>query len=359
MLNDNIIKKLEYILIKYNNLNDEVSKNFTDFNKTKIIMKEISKFEQIVEKYLKYKKINKNLLVAKLGLKTEKDLEFIDILNEEIKENEIKLEKLTNEIKILLIPKNANDSKNVIVEIRGAVGGEEANIFASDIYKMYIKYAEQQHWKVELLECQETSSGGFSFVSFLLKGKNVYSKMKFEAGGHRVQRIPKTEVRGRVHTSIATVAIIKEAKEIDLKINPQDLRIDTYRSSGAGGQHVNVTDSAVRITHLPTGIVSTSQDGRSQHDNKDKALIALRSKLLDNIQNKQKNEISSIRKEAIGSGDRSEKIRTYNYPQNRVTDHRINFTLQKLDQIIAGNLDELLFALISNEQKKFLEYFND
>lgn len=241
--------------------------------------------------------------------------------------------------------------KNVIVEIRGAAGGDEANIFAGDLYRMYLKYAEAHGWKIETLEVNDAEAGGFSLISFMLKGELVYSKMKFESGAHRVQRIPKTESQGRVHTSTATVLVMPEAEEVDVEISPNDLKIDTYRSSGAGGQSVNTTDSAVRITHLPTNTVVTCQDGRSQHENKEQAMKIIRAKVYENIMRQQQEEEGAIRKETIGSGDRSEKIRTYNYPQNRVTDHRIGLSLQSLDRVMEGKLDEIFEALIAHEQK--------
>ena len=237
------------------------------------------------------------------------------------------------------------------MEVRGAAGGDEGNIFAGDLYRMYVKYAESQGWKVEVMETQESEAGGFSLVSFMVKGEGVYSKLKFESGSHRVQRVPKTETQGRVHTSTATVLVMPEAEEVDVEINPGDLRINTYRASGAGGQHINKTDSAVRITHLPTGIVASSQDGRSQHDNKDKAMRALRARVYEMVQREQEEALGSERRSKIGSGDRSEKIRTYNYPQNRVTDHRIGLTIQQLDRIMEGKLDDVIDALINEDQR--------
>jgi len=319
------------------------------------LTKEQSRLVPIIEQYLHYEKLLDAISEAKKLLATEQDQEFIDMLKTEIKNNENELEIVATNLKLTLIPKDINDDKNVIIEIRGAVGGDEANIFAGDLYRMYIKYCEIQNWKVETIEAKEATNGGFSYIAFMIKGKHVFAKMKFEAGAHRVQRVPKTESQGRIHTSIATVAVLPEVNDVEVNINTIDLRIDTYRSSGAGGQHVNTTDSAIRITHLPTGLVVTSQDGRSQHDNKDKAMRVLRAKLYEKQLEEQQGLIGSLRKNAVGSGDRSEKIRTYNYPQNRITDHRIGLTLQKLDRIMEGNIDEIIIALISEAQRKSLE----
>ena len=258
-------------------------------------------------------------------------------------------------LELELIPKDPNDNKNVIMEIRGAAGGDEGNIFAGDLYRMYVKYAESQGWKVEVMEAEESEAGGFSLISFNVIGDGVYGKLKYESGSHRVQRVPKTETQGRVHTSTATVLVMPEMEEVDVQINKSDLRIDTYRASGAGGQHINKTDSAVRITHLPTGIVATSQDGRSQHDNRDKAMKALVARVYDYFQSQQTEAIDSERKSKVGTGDRAEKIRTYNYPQNRVTDHRIGLTIQQLDRIIEGKLDDIITALINEDQRLKLE----
>ena len=269
----------------------------------------------------------------------------------ELSELEEKKPQLEEKLHLELIPKDPNDNKNVIVEIRGAAGGDEGNIFAGDLYRMYVKYAESQGWKIEVLEAQDSEAGGYSLISFMIKGEGVYSKLKFESGSHRVQRVPKTETQGRVHTSTATVLVMPEAEEVDFELNPSDLRIDTYRASGAGGQHINKTDSAVRITHIPTGVVTTSQDGRSQHDNRDKAMRAMRTKLYEMKLREQEEAIGSERRSKIGTGDRSEKIRTYNYPQNRVTDHRIGLTIQQLDRIMEGKLDDIIEALINEDQR--------
>ena len=300
--------------------------------------------------YQEYKKVLSGIEEAKELMK-ENDPEIKEMAELELSELEEKKPHLEEKLHLELIPKDPNDNKNVIVEVRGAAGGDEGNIFAGDLYRMYVKYAESQGWKVEVMETQESEAGGFSLVSFMVKGEGVYSKLKFESGSHRVQRVPKTETQGRVHTSTATVLVMPEAEEVDVEINPGDLRIDTYRASGAGGQHINKTDSAVRITHLPTGIVASSQDGRSQHDNKDKAMRALRARVYEMVQREQEEALGSERRSKIGSGDRSEKIRTYNYPQNRVTDHRIGLTIQQLDRIMEGKLDDVIDALINEDQR--------
>ena len=272
-----------------------------------------------------------------------------------VDELEERMPDIIKKLELELIPKDPNDNKNVIMEIRGAAGGDEGNIFAGDLYRMYVKYAESQGWKVEVMEAEESEAGGFSLISFNVIGDGVYGKLKYESGSHRVQRVPKTETQGRVHTSTATVLVMPEMEEVDVQINKSDLRIDTYRASGAGGQHINKTDSAVRITHLPTGIVATSQDGRSQHDNRDKAMKALVARVYDYFQSQQTEAIDSERKSKVGTGDRAEKIRTYNYPQNRVTDHRIGLTIQQLDRIIEGKLDDIITALINEDQRLKLE----
>ncbi|APE73979.1 peptide chain release factor 1 [Spiroplasma citri] len=356
-MNQKTIERLETMLKRWNLINEELTKPeiVNDVKKLTSLAKEQAQLEETVALYLNYKNVLNNINEAKLILETEKDYELIELAKEELKTSEIRKEQLAAELKVILLPKDPNDDKNVIFEIRGAAGGDEGNIFAGDLYRMYIKYAEQQHWKVELIEANESEAGGFSTISFMVKGDRVYSKMKFESGAHRVQRIPKTESKGRVHTSTATVAVLPEIEEVDFEIKTADLKIDTYRASGAGGQHVNTTDSAVRITHLPTGFVVTSQDGRSQHDNKALAMQHLRSKLYEEQQRKINEERWTLRKDAVGTGDRSEKIRTYNYPQNRATDHRINLTLQKLDQIMEGNLDEIVVALINEEQRLKME----
>ncbi|AHF57202.1 peptide chain release factor 1 [Spiroplasma eriocheiris] len=356
-MNQKTIDRLETMLKRKQQIEGELvnPEIVNDVKKLTALSKEQAQIADIVDVYLRYKNILQNIKEAKLILETEKEEELIELAKEEIKTSEVAKEELEAELKIMLLPKDPNDEKNVIVEIRGAAGGDEGNIFAGDLYRMYLKYAEQQGWKIDVIEENDSEAGGFSAISFILKGDRVYSKMKFESGAHRVQRVPKTESKGRVHTSTATVAVLPEIEEVDFEIKPADLKIDTYRASGAGGQHVNTTDSAVRITHIPTGTVVTSQDGRSQHDNKALAMQHLRSKLYEEQQRKINEERGNLRKDAVGTGDRSEKIRTYNYPQNRVTDHRINLTLQKLDQIMEGNLDEIITALMNEEQRLKME----
>jgi peptide chain release factor 1 len=326
-------------------------KKLTELNK------ERATIEQPVKKYLEFAKLEDELKQAKEILSTEKDEEMRELAKMQIEDCESQIPSLEDEIQLLLLPKDPNDDKNVIFEIRGAAGGDEANIFAGDLYRMYTKYFEKVGWKVEVMEAYESEAGGFSQISFMVKGDSVFSKMKFESGAHRVQRVPKTESKGRIQTSTATVAVLPELSDVEVEIKQSDLRIDTYRSSGSGGQHVNTTDSAVRITHIPTGVVAASQDGRSQHDNKDIAMTMLRAKIYQAELEKQQSEAHDLRKSAVGSGDRSEKIRTYNYPQNRLTDHRINLTLQKLDQVMEGNIDEIITSLLNNEQKEKMEQY--
>jgi len=349
---DKMIERLQAVEQRYNEINELLmdSKIASDIKEMTKLNKEQSDLEPIVKAYNELKALENGLEEAHELLK-ESDQEIVEMAQMELEELSARKPMLLDEIEILLIPKDPNDGKNVIVEIRGAAGGDEANIFAGDLYRMYVKYAESIGWKIETLEVSEAEAGGFSLISFMLKGDAVYSKMKFESGAHRVQRVPKTESQGRIHTSTATVLVMPEAEEVDVEIKANDLKIDTYRSSGAGGQSVNTTDSAVRITHLPTGTVVTCQDGRSQHENKDQAMKIIRAKVYENILREQEEKEGAQRKAAIGSGDRSEKIRTYNYPQNRVTDHRINLTLQSLDRVMEGKLDDIFDALIAHEQK--------
>ena len=349
---NNMIERLETIARRYEELNEILMDPSiaSDIHKMTEASKEQASLETAYQLYQEYKKVLSGIEEAKELMK-ENDPEIKEMAELELSELEEKKPHLEEKLHLELIPKDPNDNKNVIVEVRGATGGDEGNIFAGDLYRMYVKYAESQGWKVEVMETQESEAGGFSLVSFMVKGEGVYSKLKFESGSHRVQRVPKTETQGRVHTSTATVLVMPEAEEVDVEINPGDLRIDTYRASGAGGQHINKTDSAVRITHLPTGIVASSQDGRSQHDNKDKAMRALRARVYEMVQREQEEALGSERRSKIGSGDRSEKIRTYNYPQNRVTDHRIGLTIQQLDRIMEGKLDDVIDALINEDQR--------
>lgn len=317
-------------------------------------MKEYSDLEEIVQKYREYTKVTKEIEEARELLEQTLDKDFREMVQQEFQEAQEKLEVIKRQLKILIVPKDPNDDKNVIVEIRGGAGGEEAALFAGVLFRAMAKYAEKKRWKYEILDSNPTELGGFKEVVFTIEGKGAYSRLKFESGVHRVQRVPSTESSGRIHTSTITVAVLPEVEEVDVDINPSDLRIDTYRASGAGGQHINKTDSAIRITHMPTGIVVSCQDERSQHKNKDKAMKILRSKLYEIAQEQQINEVAQDRKNQVGTGDRSERIRTYNYPQGRVTDHRINLTLYKLEQVLDGDLDELIDALITTDQSEKL-----
>lgn len=326
----------------------------TDIKKMTDVTKEQASLQAAYDLFQEYKEVKDGIDGAKELMK-ENDPEIKEMAKMELDELEERIPEIIKKLELELIPKDPNDNKNVIMEIRGAAGGDEGNIFAGDLYRMYVKYAESQGWKVEVMEAEESEAGGFSLISFNVIGDGVYGKLKYESGSHRVQRVPKTETQGRVHTSTATVLVMPEMEEVDVQINKSDLRIDTYRASGAGGQHINKTDSAVRITHLPTGIVATSQDGRSQHDNRDKAMKALVARVYDYFQSQQTEAIDSERKSKVGTGDRAEKIRTYNYPQNRVTDHRIGLTIQQLDRIIEGKLDDIITALINEDQRLKLE----
>lgn len=326
----------------------------SDIKKMTDVTKEQASLQAAYDLYQEYKEIENGIEETK-ELAKEHDPEIKEMAKMELAELEEKLPDVIKKLEIELIPKDPNDNKDVIMEIRGAAGGDEGNIFAGDLYRMYVKYAESQGWKVEVMEAIDAEAGGYSLISFMVKGEGVYGKLKFESGSHRVQRVPKTETQGRVHTSTATVLVMPEVEEVDVEINKNDLRIDTYRASGAGGQHINKTDSAVRITHIPTGIVAASQDGRSQHDNKDKAMKALIARIYDYYQQQQDQQVESERKSKVGTGDRAEKIRTYNYPQNRVTDHRIGLTIQQLDRIIEGKLDDIITALINEDQRLKLE----
>lgn len=311
------------------------------------LMKEHKDITPIVENYRKYKKLLETIRDSKEIIEDTSDRELKEMAQLELKEANTALKETEETLKILLLPKDPNDDKNVIVEIRGGAGGDEAALFSAVLFKMYTMYAEKNGWNVEVAHLNETEIGGFKEISFMIEGTGAYSKLKFESGVHRVQRVPETETQGRVHTSTATVAVLPEAEDVDIEINPKDLQIDTFRSSGAGGQHVNKTSSAIRITHLPTGMVVECQDERSQLKNKDKAMKVLRSRLLDQEIQKAHAEVAQERKSQVGTGDRSERIRTYNYPQNRVTDHRIGLTLYHLDNILAGELDEIIDPLIA------------
>ncbi len=329
-----------------------------DINKYKEITIEKAKLEEPVDLFIRYKKIQTEKAEA-LELTNNSDHEISLYAKEELNNLNDEEEKIVNDLKILLLPKDPNDDKNIIVEIRGAVGGDEANIFAGDLFRMYVRYAERQGWKMDILDENPSESGGFSFISFRIKGDSVYSKLKFESGAHRVQRVPKTEANGRIHTSTATVLVMPEAEEIDVTIRPEDLKIDTYRSSGAGGQNVNKVETAVRITHIPTGIVVACQTEKTQYQNKDIAMTMLRTKIYNTMVEEQNEKLGNERRLKIGTGERSEKIRTYNYPQNRVTDHRIGYTVNKLDRIMEGELDEIIEALCNYDQQMKMVNSND
>ena len=348
-----MIERLEATLNRYNELTNLLSSPeiLGDVEKMTSLSKEQASIAEVVDKYKEYKKTDSDLEEAKELLN---DPEMADLAKEDINNLTNKKEELIKELEILLLPKDPNDDKNIIVEIRGAAGGDEANIFAGDLFEMYSRYAESQNWRIEVTNAEPGAAGGYAQIEFMVKGENVYSKLKYESGSHRVQRVPETESQGRVHTSTATVLVMPEVEDVNIDIKEQDLRIDVYRSTGAGGQGVNTTDSAVRITHIPTGIVVTCQDERSQLKNKIKALGILKSRIYDEMQRKQEAEVGAERRSKIGTGDRSEKIRTYNYPQNRVTDHRINLTLMQLDRIMQGKMDELIEALINEDIKRKL-----
>ena len=342
--------RLETIIKKYNELTELLTKPevLADYNKLKSLSKEQKDLEEIVKKYSEYQKCEQDIEEAK---ELVNDPELRDLANEQLEKANENLSKLTKELELMLIPKDPYDDKNIIMEIRGAAGGDEANIFAGDLFRMYSKYAEKQGWKLEVYHEVEGTAGGYSQIEFMIKGENVYSKLKFESGSHRVQRVPVTEAQGRVHTSTATVLVMPEVDIEEVEIKESDLKIDVYHSSGAGGQSVNTSNSAVRITHIPTNTVVTCQVERSQLKNKEKAMKMLAIKLHDAAIAKYENEVGSARKNKIGTGDRSEKIRTYNYPQNRITDHRINFSIMELDKVMEGNLDPIIEALITEEQR--------
>ena len=354
-----MFERLENIVKKSEELKMELTKPevLSDYNKLKELSKEQSDLEQIVEVYTDYKETKTALEDAKMLVN---DPEFREIATAEVEELSLKLEKLHKNLEILLVPKDENDGKNVIMEIRGAAGGDEANIFAGDLFRMYSYYAEENGWKLEVLNSIEGTSGGFSQIECLIKGNNVYSKLKYENGSHRVQRVPSTETQGRVHTSTATVLVMPEVESVDIEIKESDLKIDVFHSSGAGGQSVNTSNSAVRITHLPTGIAVGCQTERSQLKNKENAMKLLKVRLYDDMRQKQEQEVGATRKTKIGTGDRSEKIRTYNYPQNRVTDHRINFSIMELDRVMDGNLAPIIEAIITEDMRLKLagENFN-
>lgn len=346
--------KLELLVEKFEELEKKIidPEIMKDMNVWQKLAKEHGDMKPIVEKYREYSKHKKELEENKEMLKESLDDEMKELVKEEISELEDSIEKEEQDLKILLLPKDPNDEKNVFMEVRAGTGGDEAGLFAEDLLRMYRMFADKQKWKTEIMSISEQGVGGIKEVVFLVKGKEAYSKLKYESGVHRVQRVPATESSGRIHTSAATVAVLPEVEDVDVVINQNDLRIDVYRASGNGGQCVNTTDSAVRITHIPTGVVVTCQDEKSQLKNKDKAMKILKSRLYEKYQEEQNKDIADARKSQIGSGDRSERIRTYNFPQGRVTDHRINMTIYQLDSFLNGDISEMIDALITSDQAK-------
>ncbi len=356
-----MLEKLDAIKDKYIELSEKISdpEILSDSHKLQKLMKEQAQLEPIVLKYNEYMDVVTQLEDSKEMLNEKLDDDFKEMVKEEVKELTAKEEELSQEIKILLLPKDPNDDKDVIVEIRAGVGGDEAGLFAGDLLRMYLRYAERQGWKTEFISVNEQGIGGYKEVIFSIKGKGAYSKLKYESGGHRVQRVPDTESSGRIHTSSATVAVLPEVDDIDIEINPNDVRVDVFRSSGNGGQCVNTTDSAVRLTHIPTGIVISCQDEKSQLKNKDKAFKVLKARLYDKYQQEQNAELAEARKSQVGTGDRSERIRTYNFPQSRVTDHRIGMTIYKLDAFLDGDIGEMIEALLTNDQAEKLKEISE
>lgn len=353
--------KLEDLLIRLEEILSELQEPdvASDPNRFRKLMKEQSELTPIVEAYKEYKACKQNIEESLELLNEESDEDMRELAKEELNESKARVEELEHELKILLLPKDPNDDKNVVVEIRAGAGGDEAALFAAEIYRMYLHYAESKRWKVELVECEEIGIGGMKNVTFMIDGQGAYSMMKYESGVHRVQRVPETESGGRIHTSTITVAVMPEAEDVDVHIDEKDIRIDVMRASGNGGQCVNTTDSAVRLTHIPTGIVISCQDEKSQLKNKDKALKVLRSRLYEMELAKQHDAEAEARRSQIGTGDRSEKIRTYNFPQGRVTDHRIKLTLHRLDAVLGGDLDEILDSLIAADQAAKLSSLNE
>lgn len=352
-----MIDKLQQVEERFEKVNELLclSETVSDQNKYASLMREIKNLTPIVETFRLYKKAVSDGEAAKEMLDDHPDKEMKEMLEEEVRECKEKAAELTEQLKVLLLPKDPNDDKNVIIEIRAGAGGEEAALFANSLYRMYSMYSESRGWRSEVLSVNDTGLGGIKEISFMVKGDGAYSRFKFESGVHRVQRVPETESGGRIHTSTVTVAVLPEAEEVDIAIDPGDLQIDTFRSSGAGGQHVNKTESAIRITHLPTGTVVECQDERSQHKNKDRAMMILRSRLLEAERERQTSEIADERRSQVGTGDRSERIRTYNFPQGRVSDHRIGLTLYKIEAIMNGDIDEIVDALITADTAEKLK----
>lgn len=353
-----MIDKLEQVELRFEKVNELICEPevVNDQNQYKELMRELKNLTPVVECFRAYKEADKTEKEAlELLSDASQDKDFKELLEEEYKESKQKKEELYNELKTLLLPKDPNDYRNVIIEIRGGAGGDEAALFAGSLFRMYSMYAESRGWKTDVMNINETGLGGIKEISFMIEGEGAYSRFKFESGVHRVQRVPETESGGRIHTSTVTVAVLPEAEEVDIAIDPSELQIDTFRASGAGGQHVNKTESAIRITHLPTGTVVECQDERSQHKNKDRALKILRSRLLEVEREKQDSEIADERRSQVGTGDRSERIRTYNFPQGRVSDHRIGLTLYKIEAIMNGDIDELVDALVTADTAQKLQ----
>lgn len=356
-----MLDRLDSLEARYEKLNELLSdpEVINDSKKLREYSKEQSDLQDVITAYREYKTVTSELKDAEEMLQDELDDEMREMAKMEVTELSEKKEELEENLRILLLPKDPNDDKNVIMEVRGAAGGDEAALFAGDLFRMYSRYAESQGWKIDIMDSNTTGVGGFKEVVFMINGKGAYSKLKFENGAHRVQRVPETESGGRIHTSTATVVVMPEAEEVEVDVHEKDIRVDTFASSGPGGQSVNTTMSAVRLTHEPTGIVVSIQDEKSQIKNKEKAMKVLRARIYDKFQQEAQAEYDQTRKSAVGSGDRSERIRTYNFPQNRVTDHRIGLTIQKLDQILEGKLDEMVEALIIEEQAEKMEQIGE
>jgi len=356
-----VLERLQSLEDRYDKLNELLSdpEVISDTTKLREYSKEQSDLEEVVQTYRTYKDVEQQLKDTKEMLEEESDDDMQEMAKAEIEELSEKEQELEENLKILLLPKDPNDDKNVFIEIRGAAGGDEAALFAGDLYRMYSKFAEAQGWKTDVIEATSTGVGGYKEIVFMVNGTGAYSKLKYENGAHRVQRVPETESGGRIHTSTATVAVLPEAEEVEVDINEKDIRVDTFASSGPGGQSVNTTMSAVRLTHEPTGIVVSCQDEKSQIKNKEKAMKVLRARIYDKYQQEAQAAYDENRKSAVGTGDRSERIRTYNFPQSRVTDHRIGLTIQKLDQVMEGKLDEFIDALLLEEQAKKLEQIGE
>ena len=354
---DKLFDRLQMLADRYEELGELLSDPdvIADSKRFMELSKEMADLRETVEKYEKYKQVVQQIKDDEEMLSAGLDDEMAAMVKEELSDSKNEKQKLEQEIKILLLPKDPNDGKDLIMEIRGAAGGDEASLFAADLFSMYSKYAERQGWSIEVIDKNMTEVGGFKEIALTINGKNVWSKLKYESGAHRVQRVPVTESAGRVHTSTATVVVMPEEEDVEIDLDPKDIRVDVYRSSGAGGQHINKTSSAVRMTHLPTGIVVAMQDQRSQQQNREKAMKILKARVYDYYKSQEQSEYDENRKSAVGPGDRSERIRTYNYPQNRVTDHRIGLSLNKLDRIMNGELDDVIDALVLYDQTKALE----